>query len=176
MTACKFRAWSWYQFPLSRSLLSYWSCSWSTQGSISWEIPHRVFLSREGAVLIPNVFPMNNSTTSCHCFATRSCHTPHLILSSKPRNWRWKERNMGCHPSGQKYSPRCVGVACSTAGDGNEPGPTGSTTATRGLHLQYIPWKQEGKHGLRRTITLLGLNICILVERFTAKKKNQTCF
>lgn len=31
---------------------------------------HSGFLPWEGAALLANLFTMNNSTTSCHCFAT----------------------------------------------------------------------------------------------------------
>lgn len=60
-------------FPQHRSL----EFTGAALGSSSPEIPHKILLSWEGALLTADLFPMNNSTTSCHCCGThhtRFCH------------------------------------------------------------------------------------------------------
>lgn len=69
-----------------------WEFSGAALGSSSSETPHKIFLSWEGALLIANLFPMNNSTSSCHCLATRLWHTPHSVLSLTPPNREGKGR------------------------------------------------------------------------------------
>lgn len=75
-----------------------WELSGAALGCSSSETPHKILLSREGALLIANLFPMNNSTSSCHCLATRLWHTPHSILSLTPPNGEGKGRTRVPNP------------------------------------------------------------------------------
>lgn len=99
-----------------------------TGAALGSEIPHKILLSRPGALLIANLFPMNNSTTSCHCSATRLSHTPHSVSSLTPPNGAGK---------GSTGVPKAWNIPWAVlVWGGEEPGLASRTAAAQGLHLQ----------------------------------------